>query len=362
MYNPRHIAIVLPSLRGGGAERIMLLLANQFAQAGHRVDLVLLHREGPYLEDVSDAVKIVDLGGYRTRHALRPLLRYFRRERPRAVLVTLRHLNVMVALALALSGLKSRLVLREAAILRREHKQSIKWKLFWFAYKWAYRYADAIVGISHGVSKDITRVTGRTDVITIHNPLDIATVQEKALEPIEHPWFEDDIPIVIGVGRLEPQKDFSTLIRAFDKVARKQRIRLVILGEGPERPALEKLIKDLRLEHSVLLPGFTVNPFRYISRSSVFVLSSRWEGFGNVLVEAMACGVPIVSTDCPSGPAEILEDGKWGSLVPIENHHTLANAISEILNNKSNLATSGRVGEFELKKVVKLYLSVLFED
>lgn len=356
------VALIVTSLGGGGAERIMVLLANHFAKSGHKVDLVLLRREGPYLADVSDAVRIVDLGGPRVRFSMLPLWKYFRRERPAVVLSTLRQVNIMVAFALALVHVDTRLVLREASVLNPENKQGLTDKLFWSVYRWAYCRADAVVGISHAISGDIARVTGRTDVVTIHNPIDIETVQEKALEPVEHPWFDDNIPVIIGVGRLVLAKDFPTLIKAFAEVRRKREARLVILGEGLERPALEQLVKDLNLETSVWLPGFMSNPFRYVARSSVFVLSSRWEGFGNVLVEAMACGTAVVSTECPGGPSEILEDGKWGRLVPVGDHEALAKAMLDTLNDEVHPPVKDRAGVFSMDRAVESYLRLLLPE
>ncbi|CAD7035496.1 glycosyltransferase [Pseudorhizobium endolithicum] len=354
-----HIALLVPSLRGGGAERIMLLLANRFAKLGWKVDLVLLRREGAYLDEVSDVVRIVDLNVSKARYALSPMLRYFRCERPRAVLCTLGHLNVTTSLALFLSGLKVRLVLREASMLNPENKQSFRDGLFRLAYRWAYRRADCVVGISEGVSQDIIHATGRTDVVTIHNPIDVETVREKARDPIEHPWFDDTVPVIIGVGRLVRAKDFGTLINAFAAVRREQEARLIILGEGPERPDLEQLIKDLGLEASASLPGFTLNPFRYVGRSAVFVLSSRWEGFGNALVEAMACGVPVVSTDCSSGPSEILQGGRWGRLVPVGDHEAMAEAIIETLKEDRSDTAPSRVMDFSVDIAVHQYLKLL---
>lgn len=258
-----------------------------------------------------------------------------------------------------LSGVTSRLVLREASVLNCENRLRAAEKLFWSAYRWAYRRADAVVGISHAVSRDITYLTGRMDVVTIHNPIDIETVQEKAREPVVHPWFDDAIPVVIGVGRLVPTKDFATLIKAFAELRQKREARLVILGEGPERPALQQLVKDLNLEESVWLPGFMTNPFRYVARSSIFVLSSRWEGFGNVLVEALACGTPVISTDCPGGPSEILEGGKWGHLVPVGDHEALAKAMLDTLNDEVYPPVKDRAGEFNVDRAVDTYLQLM---
>jgi glycosyltransferase involved in cell wall biosynthesis len=196
-------------------------------------------------------------------------------------------------------------------------------------------WADEIVAVSEGVADDFAAVTGleRSRITTIYNPVISTTLTEKAKEPVDHPWFAPgQPPVVLAVGRLTKQKDFPTLIRAFDCLRRERPVRLMILGEGEERMALEGSIRQLGLNDSVSLPGFVDNPYPYLSRAGVFVLSSKWEGLPTVLIEALAVGVPVVSTDCKSGPREILDDGKYGQLVPVGDSAALAKAIEKALN------------------------------
>ncbi|NLO89188.1 MAG: glycosyltransferase, partial [Clostridia bacterium] len=188
----------------------------------------------------------------------------------------------------------------------------------------------AVVAVSQGVADDLVKTTGlmRELIKVIYNPIVTPELLEKAKESIGHPWFKPgQPPVILSAGRLTAAKDFPTLIHAFARVRAERLARLMILGEGEERPNLESLVRELGLESDVSMPEFVENPYAYMARAAVFVLSSAWEGFGNVLVEAMAVGTPVVSTDCPSGPAEILEGGKWGKLVPVGDVEKLAKAL-----------------------------------
>ncbi len=228
-----------------------------------------------------------------------------------------------------------------------------------------YPWADEIVTVSNGVADDFASITGlrRERIQVIYNPVVTPEILEKAEEPLNHPWFTPgEPPVILSVGRLAKQKDYPTLIRAFALVHRECPARLMILGEGEERPKLEALIQELGLDDDVSLPGFVDNPYAYMSRAAVFVLSSAWEGFGNVLVEAMAVGTPVVATDCPSGPAEILGGGKWGKLVPVGDIEKIAKAIIETLEDLNRPDVTKRAQDFGIEKLVQNYLRVLLGD
>ena len=202
--------------------------------------------------------------------------------------------------------------------------------------KFLFPVADRIVAVSQGVADDLSEMHPAISarVTTIYNPVFRAEMVEQAAAPVNHSWFETETaPVVVSVGRLATVKDHSTLLRAFAEVLRSRQARLVILGEGPERENLLELAARLSVAQYVDLPGFKLNPFAYMSKAKVFALSSRYEGFPNVLVQAMACGTPVVSTDCRSGPTEILECGRWGQLVPVGDWRAMAGAIIETLNN-----------------------------
>lgn len=337
------LAIYLPSLNGGGAERIMVTLANEVANRGYAVDLVLASAKGPFLEDVSSKVRLIDLKSTRVIFSLPGLTRYLRREYPRAMLSALNHANIVATLAKKISGRNTHLLVSEHNNLSLTMSRKLPWRsrvvlsLMGRVYPWA----DGVIAVSDGVREDLVQLFGLSPekVSVIYNPIVTASLLKQAHELIENPWLKKGgPPVILGVGRLTRQKDFSTLVRAISLVRKKKDCRLVILGEGELRNELQALVNELDLQAHVLLPGFVKNPFAWMANADVFVLSSAWEGFGNVLVEAMACGTSVVSTNCPSGPAEILENGRWGKLVPVGDPEAMANAILDTLN--STLHTS----------------------
>ena len=361
------IAIYVPSLRGGGAERMMVILANGFSTYDHRFDLVLAKAEGPYLKDVANNVHIVDLNASRAITSLPNLINYLKTQKPSALLSALNYANVIAVAAHRLSRTKSRLVVSERANFSasRKNAKNMRARLMLPFMRWAYPKADALVAISRGVADDLIKNIGLhlKYIQVIYNPADSDHILEMIREPVNHPWFnQNSPPVIIGVGRLTQQKGFDLLIRAFSLLSNERNVRLMILGEGELRSELEKLVQDLGLVKKVFLPGFVNNPFAYIHRSSLFVLSSRWEGFGNVLVEAMACGTPIVSTDCPSGPAEILENGRWGRMVPVGDEIAMAEAMVATLDETDHPNVVARAAEFNVDRAVNEYLKVLLPE
>ena len=360
----KKVAIYLPSLRGGGAERVMVGLANGIAARGYEVDIVLARAEGPYLADVSRHVRLVDLGATRVIASLPGLVRYLRRERPEAMLSALNYANVVAIIARGLAQVSTRLVVSEHSniSLSKQFSRGLIPRLVFRLMAWVYPYADGIVAVSSGVADDLAQVIGmaRDRIKVVYNPIYTPAVESLSKVPIPHPWLGADLlPVVIGMGRLTLQKDFRSMIHAFDKVRKQHPCRLMILGEGDLRGELEVLVKALNLDEEVIFPGFVKNPYAYMSRAALFVLSSGWEGFGNVLAEAMACGCPVVSTDCPSGPAEILEDGKRGRLVPVGDVDALAAAILATLKEDDHPDVVSRARDFGVEQAVVGYLDVL---
>jgi len=361
-----HIALFIPSLRGGGAEGMMVNLARGLVERDFAVDLVVAKAEGPYLSRVGGRVRLIDLGCRRTLRALPGLARYLRRERPAALLSAMDHANVVALLARGLARVPTRVVVSvrttHSAVLQQAHDAKRK-LVMPFLIRRCYPWADGVVAISQGVAADLVETMGirRESVRVIYNPVVTPDLERQAAEPVDHPWFAPgELPVILGVGRLTAAKDFPLLLRAFDRVRRECAVRLVILGEGEQRPHLERLVRELDLEQCVRLPGFVDNPYAYMSRAAVFVLSSAWEGFSNVVAEALACGTPVVSTDCPHGPAEILEGGKHGRLVPVGDTERLAEAIVATLAappDREAVRQRGRV--FSLERSVTEYLAVL---
>ena len=358
------IAVFVPSLRGGGAERVMLDLAHGFAERGIATDLVLPQVEGPYLSEVRSDVRIVNLKARRVLASLPALVRYLRRERPDALLATLTHANLVALWARRLSGVPTRVVVREANTLTQVTRGAgtDRRRLFPFLVRRFYPWADGIVAVSSGVALDLEASSG-TSARRIHilpNPVLTPDLASKAREALDHPWFGvGQPPVVLGVGRLSKQKDYATLIRAFDRVRRQRVARLVILGDGPERASLEALIAELGLADQASLPGFASNPFAYMARAGVFVLSSAWEGMPGALIQAVACGAPVVATDCESGPREILQGGRYGRLVPVGDPSAMAEAILAALEQPRTAVPFEAVERFTRSAAVSGYLEVL---
>ena len=334
---PQRVALYLPSLRGGGAERVMLGLAKGLWEQGMSVDLVLVRAEGEYLNQLPEGVRLIDLDSHRTAASLPKLLRYLRRERPAVLLSALTPTNLVALIAKLIFGRGLRVVVRQDNTFTEEFDDgSFKERGVLRVLKWLLPSADGIVSVSHGVSDDLRGAVPAVSrkVTTIPNPVVWPDHSEKAAAPVKHPWFDDiNIPVVLSVGRLAPVKDHATLLRAFSRVVDSRPARLIILGEGPERRNLTKVAARLGISQYLDMPGFQVNPFAYMSRSKVFVLSSQHEGLPTVLIEAMASGTAVVSTDCRCGPSEILQDGKWGPLVPVGDWRRMARAILETLDN-----------------------------
>lgn len=356
------LALYLPSLRGGGAERVMVTLANGIAQRGYAVDLVLAKAEGPYLGDVAENVRVVDLRAARVATSLPGLVRYLRRERPVAMLSALNHANVIAVLARRLAGVPVRLVISEHNNFSTSKANASSWRgrMMGHFMRWAYPYADRIVAVSEGVARDLANHVRLQSIDAIYNPIVTDALKTLSCAEANHPWLTArHAPVVLGVGRLAPQKDFSTLIKAFARLRETRDARLIILGEGELRSPLEALVRQFGLQEVVSLPGFVSNPYGFMRRADLFVLSSAWEGFGNVLVEAMACGTPVVSTNCPSGPAEILEGGRWGRLVPVGDEVALAEAMAATLDQTEHPDVAARAADFSVDRAVEGYLRVM---
>lgn len=359
----KRIALFFPSLHGGGAERVMLNLAWGLVNKGVNVDLVLTRAEGAFVQQIPKGIRVFDLKASRAIASLPGLVGYLRRETPYALLSAMDHNNVVAVMARKIARVPVRLVVSVHGTLSKSaaHAPSLRGKLMPLWVRLAYHHADAVVAVSDGVAQDLVVSAGikPDNVKVIYNPVVTPDIFIKAEEEVEHPWFRNgEPPIILGVGRLALQKDFCTLIKAFALVRKKYNARLVILGEGEERPRLEALARELSVSDEVFMPGFVQNPYKYMKRAGVFVLSSQWEGFGNVLVEAMAVGTPVVSTDCPSGPAEILEDGRWGEIVPVGDVEALAEGIIRALHEPRGRAVV-RAKEFSCEKIVEEYIEVL---
>ena len=361
----KQIGIFIPSLAGGGVQRAMLVLSRSFIEHGYGVDLILVRASGPFLRQVPDKVRLIDLGANRALGALPRLIKYLQKNNPSILISGQTHINAIAILARWLSKVDTKLIVTEQNDLLQALKidQNIKEKFRPYIVRYLYPYAENIVAISEGVAEDLKTISdGKIkQIIVINNPIDITDIQQKAEASIQHPWFfQKKIPVILAVGRLVKQKDFITLLNAFALVRNKMPVRLIILGEGEERAVLENLSKNLGISQDVCLPGFADNPFSYMSHADVFVLSSIWEGFANVLAEALACNLAVVATDCRSGPAEILGNGSYGSLVPVQDPKALADAIIHELNfPRAKNILKQRANNFSMDKILPQYLDLL---
>ena len=395
----RKIAIFLPSLPAGGVARVMLQLAQAFVNQGHTVDLVLCRSDGAFMGHLPPQIRVLELKSRPVLvsrlllilknfaaiqvlflpilSSLKPpkslaflpdLIHYLRKEQPDVLLSAKTHTNLVALWATQLAETSNRVVISERTTLGDITKTSPKWRWRFILPVLAHEYpkAGGIITVSNGVKEELAISTGLRPekITTIYNPVLTKTIREKSLESINHPWFQkkEPTPIILGVGRLVPQKDFSTLIKAFSRVRQNQPAHLVIIGEGRQRSELETLAQSLGIDKDVWMPGLSDNPYAFMSKASMLVLSSIYEGLPNVLIEALACGCPIVSTDCPSGPSEILLKGKYGTLVPMGDIHALAQAIHHTLDhppNRNDLLV--RAADFDIEKISRQYLEVLFE-
>lgn len=361
---PPRICLFLPDLGGGGAERMMVNLANGFADRGVNVDVVLAAMRGPYCTEVSPKVRLIDLESRRTATSIGGLVGYLRSSRPSVVLSTLKHANIVALVAKRMARVDTPVFIREANTISRERTVTLRDRLVRAMVPRIYAWADGIIAVSEGVAEDIHRCTGisRSKIHTIYNPVVTPDMSRLMQEEVDHPWFVADAtdPVILGVGRLDTQKDFPTLIRAFACVRRSVNAKLLILGEGPERAQLLELASSLGVVNHVSLPGFVSNPFAFMARSAVFALSSAWEGLPGALIQAMACGCTVVSTDCPSGPSEILDRGRYGTLVPVGDVRRMAAALLEALRSPRDPdALRRRAGTFSRDRICEEYLKTL---
>ena len=294
--------------------------------------------------------------------AILPLAKYIRKNKPAVLISHLCHANVIAALAKELAVTDTQLILVEHDTLSVSESEVFRARFVPPLMKLFYPRANKIVGVSEAVSRDLETQLGlkKGKVKTIYNPVVNTELIHQAKAYLDHPWLQPNSPpVFLAVGRLTIKKDFSTLIKAFANLREKVTVRLIILGEGELRPELEAITKNLGIAEDVSMPGFVKNPYAYMSRASAFILSSLWEGLPTVLIEAMACGCPVISTDCPSGPKEILAAGKYGELVPMSNVMALSAAMARVLESPiSKELSTHRAMYFSFERAASEYLSL----
>ena len=367
MRKKQLLAILLPDLRGGGAERVAVNIANSFVDRGYAVDMVLLSATGEFLADLRPEIRVVDLQIKRLRWVLLPLMRYLREARPVAVLSCMWPLTIATVLARALSRVPSRLVVAEHTTWSRSELLK-RWTVDWqvrTSMHYIFPHADAIVTVSQGAADDLAHFAklDRNAITVIYNPV-VGDEKPSANTPlIPTDWWTGSHRKLLAVGTLKPIKDYSTLLIALAQLRQRIDVRLLILGEGECRPDLETQARQLGIASSVFMPGFVKDLSPYYQHADLHILSSTGEGLPTVLIEAIAVGTPVVSTDCPSGPREILCDGQFGHLVPVGDANALAAAMAESLATTHDRgALKARAQDFSIDKAVDQYEKLLFPD
>ncbi len=341
----------------------MLILAQGFIQRGMKVDLLVSRAVGSYVDEVPSGVRMIDLGARRVISSLPRLVRYLRSERPAVLLATMSHANVTALVARRLARTSTRVVVREANTPSVSARSGgVTNRVMPALVRLCYPGADGIVAVSEGVAEDLKKVTGlpRSRIEVLANPIITADLAGQAAEPLDDPWFTPGAPpVILGVGALRKQKDFPTLIRAFRELRSRREARLLILGEGTERLGLESLVQELGVAADVRLHGWVPNPYTYMAKAAVFVLSSAWEGMPGVLIQALACGAKVVATDCESGPREVLAAGEYGQLVPTVNPKALAAAIAITLDGPRRPVPDAVLAPYTQDGAVDRYLRAL---
>lgn len=349
-----------PNFRAAGVEKVNILLANEMLKVGVDVEFLVFKKEGEFLEQLNSDAEITELNVSRALHSFFCLFLFFLRSKV-VFISSYNNLSVLAIIANMLTFNRSRVYACEHNTLSIINKAKGTWKDKVIAriLQYCYPFATGVIAVSEGVADDLSDYAKikRSMIKVLHNPVVNSELTEKSKLEVKHRWLlQKDTPVFVASGRLEVQKNFALLINAFNKIMTEQDAKLLILGEGSLRDELQTQINTLGLQEKCELVGFVDNPYKYMKHADAFVLSSDFEGFGNVIVEAMAVNTPVVSTNCPSGPSEILEDGKWGTLVPVGDVDALANAMLDVINNPPSVDLTARANHFTTEKAAANYL------
>lgn len=366
------IAIFIPSYRIGGAEKVLVMLANSFLAHFDEVHMLTANIDGPLKEHLDPSIRCIDFGGGSYKGIFLKLRSYYDKHKPDAVLTSIYATGIVACAARMLSRHKPILLIgaHNSFSAKIASPDNVKDKyLLRPLSRFFFHRAEAIVSVSHGVSDDLVRSLGldAKKLHVIYNPVVSPDLVRKARDPLEHRWLDQrhnsNFKTLLSVGRLVEQKGFSVLLDAFARLPNREGYRLVIVGDGPLAGPLMAQLQVLGVEEWVDFVGYDSNPYRYMSRADLFVLSSKWEGLANVLIEAMACGCAVVATDCPYGPNEILEDGKYGALVPVGDAQALTNAILESFNGKRAQVSATdlvlRANDFTDERATEAYVNLI---
>lgn len=354
------ITVVIGSMRIGGAERATLNLINGFSKKGLKVELVLLSKVGEFLNVIDPHIRIVNLNKRKATQGIVAIKKYLKQSDPKILFVVQNHIQLMVLLAVTLMNWKGKIILNEQStfsINLTGLKGFVQRKIS----KILFSRADKIVAVSQGVATDLKNefVKLSSKIVVIPNAVITDHLLKVKDNPVDHPFFNKEFQVIVSAGRFIKSKNFDLLINAFQVYSKDKKTKLIILGDGGEMHHLKRLVSKLGLEDEISLPGFVPDPCIYFSKANVFVLSSDYEGLPGVIIEAMACGCKIVSTDCKSGPAEILQNGKFGFLCPVGDLNELVVAIDHAFKSSSNTkALVERSNDFHIDKIISEYLQL----
>lgn len=352
------ISIFLPNLKGGGAEKSMAILANSFFEKGYQVDLILAKKTGPFLDLIKPGIHCIDFNSDTVFKTILSLINYIRVYSPQVLLTAINYVNITAILAKIISRKNFRLVISDQNnnfSRKVSLSDGLKPFIVNILVKFLYPFADSIIAVSKELASEVKKniIFNKNKVTYVYNPivLNIYNIKSEFL-------FSE--PFIVAIGRLEKQKNFSLLIKAFKRLQKHTNYKLLILGEGSKRGELELLINQLGLSQQIIMPGFVMNIHPYLEKAKMLVLSSNYEGLPTVLIEGLLVGTPIVSTNCPTGPYEILEGGKWGRLVKPNDEQSLYRGMLETLEDKNPPNGKIRAKEFNPENAVKAYLKVMF--
>ncbi len=361
------VSFFMPTLERGGAEGVIVQVANQLSRLGYNVDIVVCNEHGSLMSEIDDLVGVKPLGVPRVAFSPISLASYILRDNPDTIVSTLVHCNVVSSWVAKYVASDTAVVLREANTISKT-KESAQTLSEWTVNALvpsAYASADSIIAVSESAASDLTKCLSVEEdrIHTVYNPVNIGRIEEKSDRTADHKWLcKDDVEVLISVGRLSKQKDYKTLLDAFRKMRNRSNVKLLVLGEGPQRGKLESYARSIGVGDNVDFYGFVENPYPYMKHSDVFVLSSAWEGMPNAMIEAFVLGLPIVATDCPSGPSEILENGRWGNLAEVGDSDELCSCIDQALDiedDDEKRRQERPIHRFDVRSVAKEYESVI---
>lgn len=363
----RKILFFLYRLAGGGAERTTINIINNLDKDKFDVVLVLgTSNNNDYGDLLEPNVRVKILNSKKLRYSIFKLRRIIRKEKPDLLFSTINENNILLLLAKFVALYRKPVIVREASHRTESGNVSVINRIITsILYN---RLSSSIVALSEGVKGDLVDnfKISKDKIKVIYNPIEIDKIKKMSVERVTDFKQEDDEKVIIAVGRLTEAKDYRTLLRAFKIVSENVKSKLIILGKGKLEEELKNLCDHFGVSEKVLFLGFKSNPYKYMKTSDLFVLSSRWEGFGHVIVEAMATGIPVISTDCKSGPKEIIND-KYGVLVPVSDFKKLSSEIIKMLNNDDKRNRLSKLGyerskKFHVKKIIKEYEKLFINE